>query len=84
MQIENYDREERIAIRQFCGGMSEKQAIELTDLDEFSLKSMVQRIENMARLQRKNARPAEIRMPRHEPVHDRKSMAAGDFEDECP
>lgn len=78
--IDLYDREERIAIRQFCGNMSEKMAIELTDADELKPTALAQRIAKLAQHQRENARPTDLRAPLHEPVHDRKSMAAGD----CP
>lgn len=82
-QFDSYERDERIAIRQFDSHMPEKMAIELTDA-ECKKNELTQRVENLKNLKRDHARPAELKIPRHEPIIDRKSMAAGDYEDDCP
>lgn len=72
-----YAREERIAIRTFCAGMSERHATELTDTEQQSPGGLAQRIAVMAQHQREHAKPVPLHTPRHETILDRKSMAAG-------
>jgi hypothetical protein len=67
-------REERIAIRQFCGDMTEREAIRLADAE---VPSPAQRIAVMAQHQREHTKPVPLHTPRHEPILDRKSISAG-------
>lgn len=76
--IDPYAREERIAIRQFCGGMSERRAIEITDAEQQSLPGLAQRIAVMAQHQREHAKPVPLHIPRHEPMLDYKTLSGGE------
>ena len=71
-----HTREERIAIRQFCGNMTEREAIRLTDAEQPSL---AHRIAVMAQHQREHTKPVPLHTPRHAPIVDRKLMASGDL-----
>ena len=73
--IDNYDRSERISIR-VDSGMTEAAAIALTDAENQS-KSMLKRVAAMAAHQRENAPAVPLTLPTHEPLLDRKSIAAG-------
>lgn len=72
----NYDREERIAIR-IDSGMTEREAVALTDAEEQS-KSMFKRVAAMAKHQREHAAQTPLTVPTNPPIHDRKTIAAGD------
>ena len=73
--IDNYDRSERISIR-VESGMTEAAAIAITDAENQS-KSMLKRVAAMAAHQRENAPAVPLTLPTHEPLLDRKSIAAG-------
>ena len=75
MEKNDYECEERIAIR-VDSGMPESSAIALTDAENQS-KSMLKRVAAMAAHQRENAPAVPLTLPTHEPVLDRKSIAAG-------
>lgn len=74
--IDIYETEERVAIRQFCGGMTERAAIAMTHAENQS-KSMFKRVAEMAKHQREHAAPAPLRVPTREPVTCGKDRAAG-------
>lgn len=71
-----YAREERIALR-IDSHMSERHATELADAEQQSLPGLAQRIAAMAQHQREHAKPVPLHIPRHEPILDRKLLAAG-------
>jgi len=73
----NYDRYERIAIR--CdSGMLEREAVALTDAEAQS-KSMLKRVEAMAKHQREHAAPVQLTVPKSPPVLSAKDRAAGEI-----
>jgi uncharacterized protein YoaH (UPF0181 family) len=72
----NYERDERIAIR-MDSGMSEREAIALTD-SEIQSKSMYKRVAALAEKQRSQKKPAQIKIPTHAPILDRKTIATGE------
>lgn len=74
--IDNYKREERIALR-MDSGMTERDAVALTDAEEQS-KSMFKRVAEMAKHQREHAAPVPLTVPKREPIIDRKTIAAGE------
>lgn len=75
--IDHCAYEERLAIRQFCGNMTEREAIRLTDAEAPSL---AQRISALAAHQRAHAKPIPLTMPVRDPILTAKDMAAGEVE----
>lgn len=74
--IDNYEREERLAIR-VAGGMTEREAVALTDAEAQS-KSMFKRVAEIAKHLREHAAPVPLTIPKNAPIIDRKTLSTGD------